>query len=78
MSERTYKLKVDRKEHKTKFPLLGGCQILRLAKKTPESRALYLKVLGSQPKRIQPQDMISMQGATMPLFVTLPLGQTDG
>lgn len=74
-----YVVHVDKKEFETTNPTPTGKQLLKLAGKAPvEQYAIYLRVAGSQPQRIKPNEHVDLREPGIERFVTLPLDQTEG
>ena len=66
---------INRKTVKTKHASLSCAEIIRLAGKCPPETALYRKVEGGQPVRVNMHEVHTIIGAK---YVTLPLDTTDG
>ena len=74
-----YVVHIDKKEYETTDPTPTGNQLLKLADKTPiEQYAIYLRVAGSPPRRIDPHEHLDLRQPGIERFVTLPLDQTEG
>ena len=74
-----YKVQIDKDFFDTLVPRLSGRELLELAYKKPANNyAIYLKVKGGQPKRIDLDEKIDLSKPGVERFVTLPLDQTDG
>ena len=74
-----YKIRVDKQIVAVTNPLPTGRELLELAgKKPPEQFAIYLKVKGQQPRRIQADEKVDLRLPGVEQFVTLPLDQTEG
>ena len=74
-----YKVRVDKGIVVVTNPLLTGRELLELAGKKPaEQFAIYLKVKGQQPRRIQADEKVDLRLPGVERFVTLPLDQTEG
>lgn len=74
-----YVVHIDKKEYETTDPTVTGKELLKLAGKTPiDQFAIYLRVAGSQPRRLGPHDHIDLREPGIERFVTLPLDQTEG
>ena len=74
-----YKVQIDKGFFEAPVPLMSGRELLELADKKPADRyAIYLKVKGSQPDRIDLDEKIDLSRPGVERFVTLPLDQTEG
>ena len=77
--QREYKIQIDKDFFETSVPRLTGRELLELADKKPaEHYAIYLKVRGGQPERIDLDEKIDLSEPGVERFVTLPLDQTEG
>ncbi len=74
-----YKIQIDKAFFGTPVARMTGRELLALADKRPvEGYAIYLKVKGGQPQRIDPDQKIDLSQPGVERFVTLPLDQTEG
>ena len=74
-----YKIQIDKEVIETNNPTPTGRDLLISANKNPpEQYGIYLKVKGSQPKRIGLDATIDLREPGVEKFVTLPLDQTEG
>ena len=74
-----YKVQIDKDFFEAPVPRMSGRELLELAGKKPADRyAIYLKVKGSQPDRIDLDEKIDLSRPGVERFVTLPLDQTEG
>lgn len=74
-----YKIQIDKEVFEIKNPTPTGRELLLLANKNPpEQYGLYLKIKGSQPKRIALDAKVDLREPGVEKFVTLPLDQTEG
>lgn len=77
--DKPYKIQIDKQHYDVQEPTITGRALLELAGKTPiEQFALYLKVHGGQPQRLQLNDVIDLRNPGTEKFLTLPLDQTEG
>ena len=77
--QREYKVQIDKEVFEIDFPLPTGRELLeRAGKKPAEQYAIYLKVRGGQPQRIELDEKIDLRQPGVERFVTLPLDQTEG
>jgi len=77
--DKPFKIQIDKQHFDVQEPTITGRALLELAGKTPvEQFALYLKVHGGQPKRLQLNDVIDLRTPGTEKFLTLPLDQTEG
>ena len=77
--QREYKIQVDKDFVEVPVSRLTGRELLEYAGKKPaENYAIYLKVKGGQPKRIDLDEKIDLSQPGVERFVTLPLDQTEG
>ena len=77
--QREYKVQIDKDVFELDFPLPTGRELLeRAGKKPAEQYAIYLKVRGGQPRRIELEEKIDLRQPGVERFVTLPLDQTEG
>ena len=77
--QRKYEIKIDRDSFETPISRITGRELLKLAGKKPaEGYAIYLKVKGGQPRRIDLNQKIDLSQPGVERFVTLPLDQTEG
>ena len=77
--ETNFKIQIDKKHYEVFGPFISGRELLEKAGKTPtEDYAIYLKVKGDQPKRIDLDEKVDLSKPGVEKFVTLPLDQTDG
>lgn len=77
--DKPYKIQIDKQPYDVQEPTITGRALLELAGKTPiEQFALYLKVQGGQPQRVQLTDVIDLRLPGKEKFLTLPLDQTEG
>ena len=76
---RVYKIQIDKEIIEVPDPAPTGRELLEYAgKKLAEQFAIYLKVKGGQPQRIQPEEKVDLTEPGVERFVTLPLDQTEG
>ena len=76
---RVYKIQIDKEIIEVPDPAPTGRELLEYAGKKPaEQFAIYLKVKGGQPQRIQPEEKVDLTEPGVERFVTLPLDQTEG
>ena len=76
---REYKIQIDKEILAVTNPNPTGQELLEIAgKKRPEQFAIYLKVKGGQPRRIEAEEKIDLSQPGVERFVTLPLDQTEG
>ncbi len=74
-----YKVQIDKDFFEAPVSRMTGRELLELADKKPaESYAIYLKVKGGQPERIDLDQKIDLSVPGVERFVTLPLDQTEG
>lgn len=77
--DKPYKIQIDKQHYDVQAPTITGRALLELAGKTPiEQFALYLKVQGGQPQRLQLNEEIDLRAPGTEKFLTLPLDQTEG
>ena len=77
--EQHYKVQIDKDFFEAPGPRMMGRELLELAGKKPaEHYAIYLKVKGGQPDRIDLDEKIDLSRPGVERFVTLPLDQTEG
>ena len=78
-SRHEYKVQVDKDFVEIPVSHPTGRELLEFAGKKPaEHYAIYLKVKGGQPKRIDLDEKIDLAPPGVERFVTLPLDQTEG
>ena len=76
---REYKIQIDKEILAVTNPNPTGRELLEFAgKKPPEQFAIYLKVKGGQPQRIEDEEKVNLTHPGVERFVTLPLDQTEG
>ena len=74
-----YRVQIDRDFFDAPEARMTGRELLELAGKTPaEGHAIYLKVKGGQPRRLELDQKIDLSRPGVERFVTLPLDQTEG
>jgi hypothetical protein len=74
-----YKVQIDKDFFEVPSSRMTGRELLELADKKPaEGFAIYLKVKGGQPDRIDLDQKIDLSQPGVERFVTLPLDQTEG
>ena len=74
-----YKVQIDKDFFEAPVSRMTGRELLELADKKPAERyAIYLKVKGGQPDRIDLDEKIDLSQPGVERFVTLPLDQTEG
>lgn len=74
-----FKVQIDKNIYEFDHPIVTGCELLTKAGKIPpEKFALYLKVPGGQPQRINLDEKVDLCVPGREKFVTLPLDQTEG
>ena len=74
-----YKIYIDKDILEVENGNPTGRELLQYAKKDPpEQYALYLKVKGGQPQRIELDKKVDLTEPGVERFVTLPLDQTEG
>ena len=77
--EQHYKVQIDKDFFEAPVSRMSGRELLELADKKPAERyAIYLKVKGAQPDRIDLDAKIDLSRRGVERFVTLPLDQTEG
>ena len=77
--QREYKVQIDKDFLEAPVSRMTGRELLELAGKKPaEGYAIYLKVKGGQPQRIDLDQKIDLSQPGVERFVTLPLDQTEG
>ena len=77
--QRQYKVQIDKEFFEPPVSRLTGRELLELAGKKPAERyAIYQKVKGGQPIRIELEQKIDLSQPGVERFVTLPLDQTEG
>jgi hypothetical protein len=75
----TFKVQIDKGVFETTNPLPTARQLLELAVKLPPDHfALYKKVKGGQPQRLELDQKVDLSDPGIERFVTLPLDQTEG
>ena len=74
-----FKVQIDKDFFEAPASRMTGRELLELADKKPAERyAIYLKVKGGQPDRINLDEKIDLSRPGVERFVTLPLDQTEG
>ena len=74
-----FKVQIDKDFFEAPVPLMSGRELLELANKKPAERfAIYLKIQGAQPDRLDLDAKIDLSRPGVERFVTLPLDQTEG
>ena len=74
-----YKVQIDKDFFEAPVSRMTGRELLELAGKKPaEAHAIYLKVKGGQPRRIDLDKKTDLSQPGVERFVTLPLDQTEG
>ena len=74
-----YKVQIDKDFFEAPVSRISGRELLELADKKPAKRyAIYLKVKGGQPGRIDLNEKIDLSRPGVERFVTLSLDQTEG
>ena len=74
-----YKVQIDKDFFEAPVSRMTGRELLELADIKPaEGYAIYLKVKGGQPQRIDLDQKIDLSPPGVERFVTLPLDQTEG
>lgn len=77
--DKQFKVQIDKDFFESSVPRLTGRELLELADKKPaDNYAIYLKVKGGQPERIDLDKKIDLSKPGIERFVTLPLDQTEG
>ena len=77
--QREYKVQIDKELFEAPVSRMTGRELLELAGKKPaEAYAIYLKVKGGQPRRIDLDQKTDLSQPGVERFVTLPLDQTEG
>ena len=77
--QREYKVQIDKDFFEAPVSRMTGRELLELAGKKPaEGYAIYLKIKGGQPQRIELDQKIDLSQPGVERFVTLPLDQTEG
>ena len=77
--DKHFKVQIDKEFFEAPVPLMTGRELLELAGKKPAERfAIYLKVKGGQPDRLDLDEKIDLSKPGVERFVTLPLDQTEG
>ncbi len=75
----TFRVQIDKSLFDISNPTPTGRDLLiKAGKAPPEQFALYLRVRGSQPRRIQLTEVVDLRAPGVERFVTLPLDQTEG
>ena len=75
----TFRVQIDKPFFDVSNPVPTGRDLLILAGKLPpEQFALYLRIRGGQPRRIQLVEPVDLRAPGVERFVTLPLDQTEG
>lgn len=74
---KTFMVQVDAGRYRFKRSEILALVLLTRADKDPERHAIYQKVPGNQPRRVQPDEIVDLSPGDL-RFVTLPLEQTDG
>lgn len=75
----SFNIQIDKAHLVTENPTPTGRFLLTLAGKIPtEQFAIYLKVKGGQPQRIELEVEVDLREPGTERFVTLPLDQTEG
>ncbi len=78
-AQQEYKVQIDKDFFEAPSSRMTGRELLELADKKPaEGFAIYLKVKGGQPERIDLDQKIDLSQPGVERFVTLPLDQTEG
>jgi hypothetical protein len=76
---REFTIQIDKTEYKLTNPTPTGRDLLILAGKNPPDKfAIYLKVKGGQPQRVELNQQVDLRDPGVEKFVTLPLDQTEG
>ena len=74
-----FKVQIDKDFFETPVSRMTGRELLELADKKPAERyAIYLKVKGSAPERLNLDEKVDLSKPGVERFVTLPLDQTEG
>jgi hypothetical protein len=74
-----YRIQIDKPFYEIDNPTPTGRELLVLAGKTPpEQFAIYQKIKGGQPVRIELDKTVDLREPGVERFVTLPLDQTEG
>jgi hypothetical protein len=74
-----YKVQIDKQVYELTTKLVTAIELLQIAGKTPASAyAIYRKVKGGQPERLNPDQQVDVSDPGIERFVTLPLDQTEG
>lgn len=77
--DKPFKIQIDKQQFEVNEPTITGRRLLELAGKTPvEQFAVYLKVHGGQPERLQLDTVVDLREPGKERFLTLPLDQTEG
>ena len=78
-AQQEYKVQIDKDFFEAPSSRMTGRELLELADKKPaEGFAIYLKIKGGQPERIDLDQKIDLSQPGVERFVTLPLDQTEG
>lgn len=73
------KVQIDKEFFEAPVSRMTGRELLELAGKKPaDNYAIYLKVKGGQPERIELDQKIDLSRPGVERFLTLPLDQTEG
>lgn len=74
-----YKIQIDKAFYELHDPTPTGRELLEKAGKTPPERyAIYEKVKGGPPRRVELNQHVDLRHPGVERFVTLPLDQTEG
>ena len=77
--KREYRVMIDKTLFVLTEPVVTGRQLLvQAGKLPPEQFAIYIKLPGTQPKRIGLDESVDLRAPGVERFVTLPLDQTEG
>ena len=74
-----YKIRINKEKHVWPDPTITGRDILGLAKKSPpEKFAVYERLRGNKPVRVELDQPADLTRKGVERFETLPLEQTEG
>jgi len=74
-----YRIRIDKEHYVLDVPEMTGRDLLNLAGKIPPERfALYQKLHGGQPKKVELDEIADFRTPGVERFMTLPLDQTEG
>ena len=74
-----YRIRIDKEHYVVDVPEMTGRSLLELAGKNPPERfALYQRMQGNKPKKIELDEIADFRTPGVERFMTLPLDQTEG